>query len=77
LLGPVDGRAADAHAGRDIIVAGPCIGGQQYLRPLELARRMPASAQKRREFPALGLAELDPISTFIRTSSSFEARTNS
>jgi hypothetical protein len=37
LLGPVDGRAADAHAGRYIIVAGPCIGGQQNLRPLELA----------------------------------------
>jgi hypothetical protein len=37
---------------------------------------MPASAQKRREFGALGLAELDPI-TYIHPYLLFEARTNS
>jgi hypothetical protein len=52
------------HAGCDIIVAGSRIGGQQYLRPLELACPLLACAQKRREPVALGLAELDPI-TYI------------
>ena len=61
LLGPIDGRAANAHAPCDLIVAGAGIGGQQNLRPLELARRVLASAQKRREFGALGLAQFDPI----------------
>jgi len=40
LLGAVDGRAASAHAPRDIAVAGAGIGGQQNLRPLEFARRI-------------------------------------
>ena len=61
LLGPVDSRATNANAGRDIIVAGPRVGSQQNLRPLELAHRMLASAQKRAELGALGLAEFDPI----------------
>jgi hypothetical protein len=42
-------------------VADPCVSGQQNLRPLELARRLLAAAQKRREFAALGLAQFDPI----------------
>src|SRR5258708_35225599 len=60
-LGPVDGGPTHANADRDLIVAGPCVGGQQNLRSLELAHRVLASAQKRPEFVALGLAELDPI----------------
>jgi hypothetical protein len=60
-LGPVDGRAADAHAPRDRLVAGPGVGRQQNLRSLELACRVLAAAQKCRKFGALGLAELDPI----------------
>src|ERR1700680_3175451 len=61
LLGPVDGRAADAHTGCNILVADPRVSGQQNLRPLELARRLLAAAQKRREFAAFGLAQFDPI----------------
>jgi len=54
-------RAADAHTGCNIIVADPRVCGQQNLRPLELARRLLAAAQKRREFAAFGLAQFDPI----------------
>src|SRR6185437_17118033 len=64
LLGPVNSRAADAHTGRDIIVAGSGVGGQQDLRSLELAHRMLAATQKRHEFGVLSLAEFDPI-TYI------------
>ena len=60
-LGPVDGRAAHPDAPRDLLVAGAGVGSQQNLRPLELAHRMLAAAQKRREFVALGLAQFDPI----------------
>ena len=60
-LGPLYGRAANANAGRDVIVAGSRVGGPQNLRSLELAHRMLASAQKRREFAALCLAEFDSI----------------
>src|SRR6266487_2649022 len=63
-LGPVHGRAAHADAGRDLLVTGARVGSQQNLRALELARRMFAPAQKRRECAALGLAEFDPI-TYI------------
>jgi hypothetical protein len=61
LLGPVDGRAADTHAGRNSVVADAGVSGQQNLRSLELARCMPAAAHKRREFGTFGLAEFDPI----------------
>ena len=47
-LGPVDRRAADADARRDVLVADPRIRGQQDLRPLEPARRVLAPAQQRR-----------------------------
>ena len=47
-LGPVDRRAADRHAGGDLLVADPGIGRQQDLRPLELARRVLAAAQQAR-----------------------------
>src|ERR1700730_17154931 len=60
-LGPVNGGTAHAHAACNLFVAGSGVGRQQNLRPLELARRMLASAQKGRELGALGLAELDPI----------------
>ena len=36
-------------------------GDEQNLRPLELARRLLATAQKRPEFGALGMAELHPV----------------
>ena len=61
LLGSVHGRAANSHAGGDIVVAGPRVGGQQNLRSLELARGMLASAHNRGEFGALGLAQFNPI----------------
>ena len=61
LLGSVDGRAASAHAPHDIVVAGAGIGGQQNLRPFELACRVLAPAQKPREFGAFGLAQFNSI----------------
>src|ERR1700730_8696741 len=60
-LGPVSGRPAHADADRDVLVAGARVGSQQNLRALELARRMLAAAQERREFAALGLAEFDAV----------------
>src|ERR1700730_16096466 len=60
-LGPVHGRPAHADADRDVLVAGARVGSQQNLRALELARRMLAAAQERREFAALGLAEFDQV----------------
>ena len=38
LLGPVHSRAANAHADRDVVIAGARVGGQQNLRPFEPAR---------------------------------------
>src|SRR6266508_3046611 len=61
LLGSVHGRAANSHAGGDIVVAGPRVGGQQNLRSLELARGVLASAHNRGEFGALGWAQFNPI----------------
>src|SRR5207249_10312293 len=58
---PGHGRAAHADAPRDLLVAGPGIGGQQCLSSLELAGRMLAAAEQRPEFGALDLAEIDPI----------------
>ena len=60
-LGPVHRRAADPDAAGDLLVAGPGIGRQQDLRPLELARRMLAAAQQRCELVAFGLAQVDPV----------------
>src|SRR6202051_1756794 len=60
-LGPVHGRPAHANVDRDVLVAGARVGSQQNLRALELARRMLAAAQERREFAALGLAEFDAV----------------
>jgi hypothetical protein len=45
-FGPVDGRAAHANAGDDVLVAGAGVGRHQNLRPLELAHRTLAAAQK-------------------------------
>ena len=61
LLGPVDGRAANAHVGGDIVIAGPRIAGQQNLRSLELPRGVLTSAHKGGELGALGLAQFNPI----------------
>src|SRR5262245_46704634 len=60
-LGPIDGRAADLDAPRDLLVADAGIRSQQNLRTLELARRVPAAAEERPELIAFRLAELDPI----------------
>jgi hypothetical protein len=60
-LGPVDGRAANAEAPCDRLVARSGVSRQQNLRPLELACRMFAAAQKRREFGTLGLVQVDPV----------------
>src|SRR5271167_3290707 len=57
----VSGRRANADTGGDRLVTGAGIGGEQNLRPLELARRLLATAQKRPEFGALGMAELHPV----------------
>jgi hypothetical protein len=45
----------------DLLVAGSCIGCQQDLCPLQLARRMLAAAQQRPELGAFRLAQLDPV----------------
>ena len=37
------------------------LGGQQDLRPLELARRMPPAAQHRRKFGAFPLVQFHPV----------------
>ena len=75
-LDPVHSRAANANAGRDVFIARPSIRGQQNLRALELARRVLASAQKRREFAALGLVEFHPVAYIHRRLLMVEARTN-
>lgn len=61
------GREADTHGPGNLLVAAAPIGRQQNLRPLELAHRVLAAAQQRREFVTLGLAELDPV-TYIHRS---------
>src|SRR6202023_2143182 len=60
-LDPVHGGAAHRHGAGNLVIVAAGVGGQQYLGSLELAGRMLASAQKRREFAALRLAELDLI----------------
>src|SRR5271169_2863771 len=76
-LGPIHGRAANSYTGRDVFIARPSIRGQQNLRALELARRVLAAAQKRREFAALGLVEFHPVAYIHRCLLMVEARTNS
>jgi hypothetical protein len=61
---------------RDVLVAGPRIGSQQNLRALELARRMLASAQKRREFATLHLAEFDLVAYIHLRLLKVEVQTN-
>ena len=56
-LGPVHRRAADPDTGGDLLVADARVRRQQDLRPLELARRLLAAAQKRPEFIALVLGQ--------------------
>ena len=60
-LCPVHGGPAHANVPRNLLLAGSGVGCQQYLRALELARRMLAAAHKCREFSALGLAEFNPV----------------
>lgn len=57
--GTPSSRLPDAAG--DLLVAGSRVGGQQDLRPLQLARRMLAAAQQRPERGAFFLAQLDPL----------------
>ena len=76
-LGPVDGRAADPDAQGDLLIADARVCSQQDLRPLELPRRLLAPAQKRREFIALVLGQLDTIAYIHPCLLVVEARTTS
>ena len=60
-LGPVYGRAADPDRGGALLVAGPGIGRQPALGPLQLARRVLAPAQQPPQLLALALAQLHPV----------------
>jgi hypothetical protein len=60
-LGPVDRRTARGDADCDLLIARARIGGQKDLSPLQLARRLFATAQQLGEVFALGLAQLHPI----------------
>src|SRR3954469_24279433 len=67
-LGAVDGRAADAEALGNGLVRHPGIGREQDLSSLELAGRMPATAEQGLELGALGVAQLDPVAYGHRAS---------
>ena len=60
-LGPVYGRAADADATGDLLLAGAAIRCQQNLRAFELARPTLAAAQQCGQLVAFALVEFDPI----------------
>jgi hypothetical protein len=64
-LGPIHRRGADGEAQRDLRIARPRVGGQQYLRPPELAGSVLAAAQQGVELVALGLASPTRQRTFI------------
>ena len=66
-LGPVNRGTADPDAGSDVLIADTRVGGQQDLCPLELPRRVLASAQKRQEFVAFVLGQLDTIAYIHRS----------
>jgi len=61
-LGAVDGGAADHHPGRDLHVADTGIGRQEDPCSLELAGRVLAATQERRELVTLGLVQIDAVS---------------
>src|SRR5262249_42882341 len=61
-LGPVHGGAAHPDIASNLLVAGAGIRRQQNLRPLELARRLPAPSQERGQLLAFGWLEFDAIS---------------
>src|SRR3972149_11256973 len=63
-LGPVYRRAADPDTGRDVLIAGARVGGEQNLRSLQLAPGILAAAQQRAQLVALILAQLHPV-TYI------------
>jgi hypothetical protein len=60
-FGPVHRRATDRDAGCDLRVADARIGCEQDLRPLQLACRMPTTAQQPLQLLALALAQLDSV----------------
>jgi hypothetical protein len=60
-LGSIDSRAAHPDAGGHLLVGHSGISRQQNLRPLELAYRVLAGAEKRLEFVPFTLAEFNPI----------------
>src|SRR5690606_18982921 len=75
-LGPVHRGAAHSDGGGHVLITGASIRGQQNLRALELARRVLASPQERREFAALGLVEFPPVTYIHRCLLMVEAPTN-
>src|SRR6185503_11685748 len=75
-FGPVDRRAAHAEALGHGVVRHPGIGREQDLSSLELAGRMPATAQQGLEFGALGFAEVDSVAYGHRASPLREAQMN-
>jgi hypothetical protein len=75
-LGPIHRRATDADAERDVVVFHPGVGGEQDLRPLELARPLVAAAQHRPEFVALDLAQFNPVPYIHRCPPEVEGTTD-
>ena len=67
-LSAIYGRAADRDIGRDRRIALACIGGEQDLRPLQLAGCVPATAQHLVELIALLLVQLHSIPYIHRRS---------
>src|SRR5215469_4581116 len=75
-LGPVYRRTGNGEAGRDRLVADTRIGCQQDLRPLQLARRVLATAQQRGQLLALALVQLDPVTYIHRCPPAVEGTTD-
>ena len=59
--GPVHRGRADRHGGGDRLVAVARIGGQQDLRPLDLAHGLPTAAGQGMQLAALGFAQVHAI----------------
>src|SRR4051794_34504332 len=71
-LGPIHRRAADRDDPRDLLVTHPGIRRQKDLRALELACRVLAAAQQRRQLGAFGFIEFHPVAYVHRRSPAVE-----
>jgi hypothetical protein len=76
-FGSVHRGPADRDAARDRLLADTGVGGQQDLRPLDLARRLFAAAQHRRELRAFRLAQFHPVPYIHRWSPIVEGNNES